>query len=73
MATQPKKNNEIFVIQSVLLIKNVQSNPAAKNPLYKPWLAAMALVCAKSSLGNFLNILGPLLVQANISNQRKYK
>lgn len=67
----PKKKSEILVLHSVLSIKNVQSNPAAKKPLYKPWFAAIDLVWAKSSFGNFLNTLGPLLVHANISNQRK--
>lgn len=44
-----------------LVIKNVQINPAAKNPLYNPWFAANALVGANKSLGNGLKISGPLV------------
>ncbi len=69
--TQPKKKMLMLVFQTGSLIKKVHMRPAAKKPLYKPWLAANGLVDLNNSGGNFLNILGPLVVQANISNQRK--
>ena len=48
-------------------------NPAAKNPLYKPWLAANTLVSLANSLGFNPNILMPFgEVHKNISNIKKY-
>ena len=40
--THAKKKREIFVFQIGSVIKNEQIRPAAKKPLYKPWLAAKA-------------------------------
>lgn len=69
--TQFKTKSAIFLDQISSEIKNVQSNPAAKNPLYKPWLAAIAFVGLNKSLGKLVNTFGAFVVQANISNQRK--
>lgn len=54
-------------------MKNVQISPAARKPLYNPWLAAIALVGSNNSEGKPLKIALPLVVQANISNQRIYR
>ena len=71
MVTQPKKKSAIFDFQKGSVIKKLQISPAAKKPLYKPWLAASGLVGSNSSGGNFLNIFLPFVVHANISNHRK--
>ena len=63
----------MFIAQVGSLIKKDQRSPAAKKPLYNPWFAARVFVGSKRSFGNVLNIFLPLVVQANISNQRKYK
>jgi len=73
IATQLRKKIEIFAFQKISSIKKVQIRPAAKNPLYRPWFAARDFVGSNMSLGNFLKIFLPLVVQANISNQRKYR
>jgi hypothetical protein len=68
-ATQPKKKRATLLLQTVSVIKNDQIRPAAKKPLYKPWLPAITLVAGNKSFGKPLNTLGPRVVHANISNQ----
>jgi len=64
----------MFAFQAVSEIKNVQINPAAKNPLYKPWLAANPFVGLNNSSANvFLNTFFPFVSHANISSHKKYK
>lgn len=47
--------------------------PAARNPLYSPWFAAIATVGSNSSAGRDAKIFGPRSVQANISNHAIYR
>jgi len=55
-------------------MKKVQINPAARKPLYNPWLAARTLVGLNNSAGiDPLNTFFPLVSQANISSQSIYK
>lgn len=69
----PRKNREMFLCHCMSQIKNVQSSPAARKPLYRPWLAAITFVLGKRSLSTDWKTLGPRVVHANISNQRKYR
>lgn len=73
IATQPKKNKATLVFHSALLISIDHIRPAAKKPLYNPWLPAMALVGGKSSFGKLRNTFGPRLVHANISSHTMYR
>src|SRR5690606_6574839 len=74
MITHDKKNTRILKLHAVFSIKNDQSIPAAKKPLYKPWLAAKPLVAEKSTSGKApLNTFLPAVSQANISIHKIYK
>jgi len=69
-ATQPSTKNSWHLYdrcQSKSTIHKDQIKPAARNALYKPWLAAIAVVYSNGSEGKLANTLGPRLVQANIS------
>lgn len=50
-----------------------QINPAARKPLYRPWLAASTFVAGNNSAGSDLKTFLPVVSQANISNHRKHK
>jgi len=66
--TQARKNMVILLAQAASSIKKFHISPAARKPLYKPWLAAIDLVGVKSSSGNApLKVLRPSVSQANIS------
>lgn len=69
--TQPKKNHATFIHQYGFGINKDQTKPAAKKPLYKPWLAAIFLVFSKKSEEKPVNTFLALVVQTNISNHRK--
>ena len=48
--------------------------PAAKNPLYSPWLAASTLVSSANSFDFKPKVLMPFgVVHKNISSTKKYK
>ena len=70
-ATQTINKKQLATLrcQSKSTMHKDQIKPAARNALYNPWLAAIAVVCSNSSGGKLANTLGPRLVQANISNQ----
>ncbi len=65
--TQVRKKRAIFWDHWTSDIVNDHSNPTAKKPLYKPWLAAKILVFSNKSLSNMVNVLLPSVVHANIS------
>lgn len=54
-------------------MSRLQTSPAARKPLYKPWLAAMPLVGLKSSGGIDLKVRLPTVSQASISMYKKYR
>lgn len=69
--TQLRKNALTLNDQFGSEIKNDQINPAAKNPLYKPWLAAKPFVGLNNSSGSaLLKVFFPKVSQANISMYR---
>ena len=63
----------MFFSQIGSLIKYVQIRPAAKKPLYSPWLAAKPFVGLNKCSGKLLKVLLPIVSQANISKYIKYK
>lgn len=71
ITTQLRKNKAMFTAQKGSVTSKDQSKPAAKKPLYKPWLAAMDFVGSNKWSGKFLNTLLAWVVQTNISSQRK--
>ena len=71
ITTHIKKNKAIFLLQIGSEINKDQIKPEAKNPLYKPWFAAIVFVFSNKSSGKDLKTFLPFVVQTNISNQRK--
>ena len=71
--TQSKKKIAILKDHSTFSTHKDHNKPAAKKPLYKPWLAAKALVGVNKSAVKDLNVAFPLVSQANISMYKIYK
>ncbi len=70
MNTQLRKNKAILKLQYGSEIKNVQINPAARNPLYNPWCEAMDFDFSNLSFDP-PNNLGATVVHPAISNHIK--
>src|SRR6187401_1716606 len=73
ITTQHKKNMAILKRHELSEISKLHISPAARKPLYNPWLAARAFVGLNNSAGMDLNVFLPIVSQANISKYRKYK
>jgi hypothetical protein len=72
-ATQMRKNSATFLSHTGSDMHNDHIRPAARKPLYSPWLAASALVGSKRWAGKERKVFLPVVVQANISIHRIYR
>lgn len=60
------------MVNEMLFCEREKTNPADKNPLYKPWLAPNILVSSANDFVFNPNVLMPFgVVQKNISNIKK--
>src|ERR1044072_844679 len=71
--TQLRKNMATFLAHSASVMNRDHISPATRKPLYKPWLAANALVGSNRCSGKERNVFLPAVVQANISIPKIYR
>jgi hypothetical protein len=72
-AMQLKKKVATNPAHRISVMQSDQINPAAKKPLYNPWLAASFWVGSNKEAGMLLKTLGPRVVHKNISNTKIYR